>query len=204
MNFILFEVDNPKKLKSLSKNKISFFKKDDDVSLFHFNKMENELFHVVFNISDEYMVSTKKLGNQHHFSYSSLTNFFFDVNSHTTLIEYINKEYLEEVLREIEKRTKSSIRVKNVTNEHFLILQKEFLGKIKKIEYTNSDEEFLEVENVGNNFIEENINKITIEKMVVFYENQYLSVNSNGKISIDNSDQEYVIKFVKRLINEIT
>ncbi|MDQ0268672.1 hypothetical protein [Cytobacillus purgationiresistens] len=204
MNFILFEIDNPKKLKSLSKSKISFFKKDEDISLFHFNKMDDGLFHVVFNISDEYMVSTKKLGSQHHFSYSSLTNFFFDANSQTALIEYINKEYLDEVTKEIEKRTKSLIRKKNITNEQFLIIQHEFSGKIKKIEFTNSEEEYFELENVSNNFIKDNLNDITIDKIVILHENQYLSVSNDGKVSVDNSDQEYVIDFVKRFINEIT
>src|SRR5690625_2782259 len=101
MKFSLLEVEQPKKLNLLSKNRINFFVKKEDVSLFHFNELDNNFIHVVFNISDEYQVGTKKLGSQINYSYSSLINFFYIPNNRYVLFVYIIINYLNEYFNNI-------------------------------------------------------------------------------------------------------
>lgn len=203
MNFILLKVDNPKKLKSLSKNKINFFRKDEDVSIFHYNQMDNGLFHVVFNISDEYVVSTKKLGHQHNFTYSSLSNYFFKLETNYTILEYINNEYLDEVLNEIRKKTKSIISIVEINNGHFLDIYDNLKGKIKKLAYTNQDEEFVELENINQGTLQKISEENLIDSITFFFDNQYVSIKANGKISVDNSNQEYLVGFIERVLNAL-
>lgn len=203
MNFSLLKVDNPNKLKSLSKNKFNFFKKDEDVSLFHFNKLENELFHAVFNINDEFVVSTKKLGNQHNYVYSSLINFFFLLNNDYAFLEYINKEYQNEVLTEINSRSRSNVNIQKLNNEFLLKINQSLNGIIKKLYYSNDEEEYFELDYVNEDSLKEIAAHSTIESLTILFDQQYVSVSREGKISVDNSNQEYVVNFIKRLLDAI-
>ena len=139
MNFSFLEVESPKKLKKLSKRKISFLnKKDEDVSVFHYNAVDEEIIHVVFNINDEYQVSTLKLGNQYNFSYSSLLNFFFIPNRNYAFLEYINQEFEEMVIKEINNRCGTSIDSSKFINKNFWEIYVGLNGTIKKLNYTRT------------------------------------------------------------------
>lgn len=203
MNFSLLKVNNPNKLKHLSKNKINFFKKEEDISLFHFNKFDNELYHAVFNVQDEYKVSTKKLGEQHNYVYSSLVNFFFLSGSSYAFVEYINKEYQEEVLNELMRRTRTKIELLKVNNELIKILYKDLDGIIKKINYTNEDGELLELDYVTEEKFNEIVYKNIVDDFTILFEGQFIKVSKEGRISVNNSDENYLINFTKRLINAI-
>lgn len=203
MNFSLLKVEHPKKLKSLSRSKINFFKKQEDVSLFHFNKIGDDLFHAVFNISDEYQVSTKKLGNQYNYMYSSLVNFFFLPQNKYALLELINKEFLEEVITDINKRTKAAINKHEVNNGSFGLIFHDLNGSIKKIKYTNEDDEYLESDFVSKEKFNDLINSSVIEELTILVENQFITVNKNGRVSVDNSDEQFLVNFTKRILNAI-
>ncbi|SDM16990.1 hypothetical protein [Bacillus sp. OK048] len=203
MNFTLLKIENSSKLKSLSKNKINFFKKDEEISLFHFNKLDNDLFHAVFNISDEYLVSTKKLGNQHNFIYSSLINFFFFLDNNFAIIEFINNEYQNDVLTDIKTRTKTSINIHKLDNELLLKIFHSLGGTIKKLYYSNDEDEYFELDYVKEDLLNKIANNNTIDSFTVLFEGQYASVSSQGRISVDNSNQEYLVNFIKRLLNAI-
>lgn len=203
MNFSLLKVDNPNKLKSLSKNKINFFKKVEveDVSLFHFNKIDNDFYHAVFNISDEYQVSTKKLGSQHNYMYSSLINFFFVKNSKYTFLEFINSEYEKEVLLEIKNRAKVEINKYELNNEDILSILNKLNGDIKKLKYITRDEEYKDLDFVSKNDFFKISQFEVIEEVTILLENQFITITNRGKISVDNSNEEFLIKFTKRILN---
>lgn len=204
MNFSLLKVEHPNKLKSLSRNKINFFKKQEDVSLFHFNKIDDDLYHAVFNVSDEYQVSTRKLGNQYNYMYSSLVNFFFLPQNKYALMEYINKEYLEEVITDINKRTKASISKYEINNDFFKLIFLDLNGTIKKLKYINEDEEYFELDFISNEKFIELINSNIIEELTVLVENQFITVNKKGRVSVDNSDEQFLVHFTKRILNAIS
>lgn len=203
MKFSLVRVDNPNKLKSLSKNKTSFFKREEEISLFHFNMFDNGLFHAVFSISDEYQVSTKKLGSQHNFVYSSLVNFFFLNNHNYAFLEYVNNEYQNEVVKEIDHRTKNNLETQLLDNSLMIKLYKELSGTIKKIRYSNDEGELFDLDFVNHEGLIKIGNQNTIDDFTVLVENQYISVSREGFISVDNSDELFLIGFTKRILDAI-
>lgn len=204
MNFSLLKVDKPLKLKSLSKAKVNFFKREEEISIFHFNKFDSDLFHVVFNINDEYQIGTKKLGNQHNLVYSSLINFFFLLNSNYAFLEYLNKEYQEEILNEVQTRTKASVGVLTLDNELLMKIYRSLDGTIKKLQYTSPDEEYFNLEYVNDEQLNKIFNENTIDSYTVLIEGQFISISKEGRISVDNSDEDFVINFTKRLLNAIS
>jgi hypothetical protein len=203
MNFSLLKVENPNKLKSLSKNKINFFKKVEDVSLFHFNTIDNDLFHAVFNISDEYQVSTKKLGSQHNYIYSSLVNFFFLQQTNFAFLEYVNSEYQDEVLSEIRNRTKVHISEYELNNKQITLIIDKLEGNIKKVKYITEDEEFKDLDFISKEKLLSISQSNKIEEVTILLENQFITITNNGRISVDNSEEEFLVKFTKRILNAI-
>lgn len=203
MNFSILKVDKPNKLTSLSRSKINFLNKEEDISLFHFNKFDDDLYHVVFNILDEYQVSTRKLGQQHNHAYSSLVNLFFLADSHYVLIEYINKNFQEEVINELMRRTKVIIESPKLNNELLAILYYDFNGVIKKLNYTSKDEELLSVDYVNEKDFTEIVSENTVDDFTLLVENQFIKVSRTGRISVNNSNENYLVNFVKRILNAI-
>lgn len=203
MNFSLLQVDSPNKLKRISKNKISFFKKEQDVSLFHFNEISDGLFHAVYTLQDEYKVSTRKLGEQHNYVYSSLINFFFLSNSKYAFIEYINKEYQAEIIRELEDKTNSKIKVMRINNKIFNKLFTELIGNIKQINYTSGDGELLSVDYADKALFNQIIENYIVDDITILYQGQFVRITNNGRISVNNSDENYVINFTKRVLDAL-
>lgn len=201
MNFSLLKVEQPNRLKKISKNRISFLKKEEEVSLFHFNKLDNGLFHAVYNLRDEYKVGTKKLGIQHNYMYSSLINFFFLPNGQYAFIEYINHEYQEEVVAEIERKSNTTIQLVNINNEMFNHIYTELQGSIKRLNYSNEDGELLDSDYVTEEKFYQILKEYTIDDLTVLFENQFVTIKSNGRISVNNSDENYVYNFTKRILN---
>ena len=203
MIFTLLRVENPHVLKSLSKNKISFFRKIEDVSLFHFNKIDNDLFHAVFNISDEYQVSTKKLGNQHNYMYSSLINFFFLSQCNFAFLEYVNVNYQEEVLSDLRNKTKAKINPYVLNNIQILNLVNKLNGSLKKIKYVTTDEEYRDLDFVTREKLFNIGQSNTIEEVSILLDGKFVTITANGRISVDNSEEEFLIEFTKRILNAI-
>lgn len=204
MKFSLLIVENPNKLKKLSKNVTSFLReKEEDISIFHYNEFENDLFHVVLNINDEYKIGTKKLGEQHIYPYSSLNNFFFLPNSNYALIEYINEKYLSEMLSFINNHTKAKMSTSTVDNSMMISLYESLQGHVKKIEYMNSEAELFDRDFVNDEIFYDIAKNNTIDRVTFSVNNQFLSVTNEGKITVDNSDEMFLINFTKRVLISI-
>lgn len=203
LKFSLLKVDNPQKLLKLSKNKVSFLKKEDDVSLFHFNKFDNGLYHAVFNINDEYQIGTKKLGKQYNYPYSSLVNFFFTLESKFALVEYVNRQYQDEVISSVNNNTKAQVKKSRLENSTIINLIRSLEGSIKKVEYTNEDEELLSKDFITKEGFYELAYSCTIDRVLLLVDNQNISFVNNGDISVDNSDETFLINFTKRILSTI-
>ena len=204
MKFSLLKVDNPQKLKSLSRNKINFFKKEEEITLFHFNMFDNDLYHAVFSINDEYQVSTKKLGNQHNFVYASLVNFFFLLNKEFAFLEFVNNEYQDEIINEIERKTKISVKQQPLDNVSFLKLVGKLNGDIKKIHYSNDDGELFDLDYTSYEKFTQIADVNTIDDCTISVEDQFITISNNGLISVDNSDEKFLVGFTKRILYAIS
>jgi len=204
LNFTLFKVDKPKRLKKLDSNKASFFKRHEDVELFHFNEIELNMFHIVYHLKDEYLVGTKRVGNQMHLPFTQFVNCFFFLDSNYFLIEEVLKEYQSDVTNHIQKKTNVTIERQILENDKLLEIQTNLNGFIKKVEYKDEDDDDYYLDAVSSEKLRELADDYTLDRLTMLIENQFLSVYHNGKISVDNSSENYLIKFTRDIINAIT
>jgi hypothetical protein len=204
MNFNLFETNEISTLIKLTKKKSKFFSRKEDVDLFHVNKLNDTQTHIVFYISDEYQFGTKKSGDQISVPFDQYINLFIFSDSPYILIEAINNKYTELVVNYIEKYTKCEISKKYLNNNQIKKIQAELNGFVKELEYTLDDESFTEeIMNVDkfNNTLSKDI---TIDYLLLNVEDELLSIADRNKISVNNSDEDYLIKFTGALINAIS
>lgn len=201
MNFSLLRVEHPKKLKRISKSKINLLKKDEEISLFHFNELYNGLFHAVYYLQDEYKIGTKKLGVQHNYAYSSLINFFFSPESPYAFIEYVNNEYQKESIREIEKKANTTMQVLDINNNLFNRFYKELQGTVKKINYSNDDGELLDLDFVSDDKFNQILKDNIIDGITILFDNKFVTITNEGRISVNNSEENYVYNFIKRILD---
>ncbi|MGD6967826.1 hypothetical protein ACQCVP_15480 [Rossellomorea vietnamensis] len=203
MNFTLFEVDNPKRLKKLSVNKVNFFKKHEDIELFHFNEIEKDMFHIVYHIKDEYQVGTKRVGNQMNLPFTQFINCFFFLESNYFLLEEVLEEYQKDVSEHIQQKANVSIQRMAIDNNQFLCVYTSLAGFIKKLEYKNADEDDFYLDSVSEEKFKNIINEHTLDRLTMSVDGQFVSIYGNGRISVDNSDENYLIKFTRKVINAI-
>ncbi|MCA1322455.1 hypothetical protein LC085_21500 [Bacillus tianshenii] len=203
MNFTLYEVDNPKRLKKLSVNKVNFFKKHEDVELFHFNEIEKEMFHIVYHIKDEYQLGTKRVGNQMNLPFTQFINCFFFLESNSFLVEEVLEEYQKDVTLQIQKKANVTIQRKAINNDHFLSVYTSLSGFIKKLEYVDEEESDFYLDSVDEDKFQEIVNEYKVDRLTMSVDEQFVSIYSNGRISVDNSDENYLIKFTRKIINAI-
>jgi hypothetical protein len=203
MRFRILEIDDSKKLLKLSKIKKSFFAKKEDLSLFHFYEIKNNMYHVIFQIADEYLLGTKRSGNYLNVPFSQYINCFFFTNARLILIEDTEEAYIEDIKKFLKEKTNAIANYYEINKNSFEKLVRYLNGFIKKIEYHDKDGDDHEVEFVPiEKFLEINLN-FTIDYISLNVDQQFISIYRNGKISVDNSDEEYLIKFAGAIINEL-
>jgi hypothetical protein len=203
MRFRILEIDDSKKLLKLSKIKKSFFAKKEDLSLFHFYEIKNNMYHVIFQIADEYLLGTKRSGNYLNVPFSQYINCFFFTNARLILIEDTEEAYIEDIKKFLKEKTNAIANYYEINKNSFEKLVRYLNGFIKKIEYHDKDGDDYEAEFVPiEKFLEINLN-FTIDYISLNVDQQFISIYRNGKISVDNSDEEYLIKFAGAIINEL-
>lgn len=203
MNFSLFKIDKPKRLKKLDSSKVSFFKQHEDVELFHFNEIELNMFHIVYHLKDEYLVGTKRAGKQINLPFTQFINCFFFLDSNYFLMEEVLKEYQNDVIDHIKKKTGVSIDNQQLTNGQFLAIQTELDGFIKKVEYKDEENDYY-LDSISSQKLQELSDEYTLDRLTILIEDQFLSIYQSGKISVDNSDEAYLIKFTRNIVHAIT
>lgn len=204
MNFTLYKVNDSRSLKGLGINKISFFKKQEDIEIFHFNEIEKDMFHIVYHIKDEYQVGTRRVGNQMNLPFTQFINCFFFLQNEYFLLEEVLKQYQKDVLTHIEKKAHVSIQPFILNNNHFLNLYTSLGGFIKKLEYIDEDEDDVYFNSVTREAFVNIINSgNTIDRMTLSVEDQFVSIYQSGKVAVDNSDEKFLIKFTKEIVNAL-
>src|SRR5699024_5220650 len=144
------------------------------------------LIHVVLHISDEYQIGTKKLGEQFNYPYSSLINMFFILNVNYALIEHINDKYSDDSLKYINHITRTKVNKFTISNRIIIKLYDLFRGEIKKLEYTNEDDELFDLDFVAEDDFYNIANESTVDRLTMLVNNRYISINSKGEITVDN------------------
>lgn len=197
MRFKLLKVNNSDKLLKLSKIKRSFLSKKEDMSLFHYFEVEQDLFHIVMHINDEYLLTTKKNGNYMNVPFSHYINCFFLKNSHYFFIEDIGDGYINDITAYLSKKTNAEFDSIEFNNKQIEKLISYFPGFIRKVEYKNQYDDFVDYENITMNQFQNYNLELDIDFVTFLVNSNFISIYKNGKISVDNSEEEYVINFVK-------
>lgn len=204
MNFNLFQTNNIKKLTKLAKEKPKFLSKKDEVDLFHVNKLNEKQLHLVFYISDEYQFGTKKSGERLNVPFNQYVNTFIFFDSHYFLIESINDKYTELISNYIELQTSSKIIKSKLNNGEISKIASRLEGFIKELEYSDGEEDYT-VESMPS---EKLINLLSLDVNIDFLllnvEDKLISISNYNKISVNNSDEDYLIKFTGEIVNAIS
>jgi|GEM_PF-2923145 len=204
MNFLILKTNDSKKLMKIAKEKTSFLPKQD-INIFHINKINNSMIHIVFHIPDEYHIGTKRGGSYLNVPFSQYVNTFLFKNSSYFLMEYIEENYIKELSNYIKKKTNADIFRVAMDNNLFNKLVSSLPGFIKQVEFIdeNGDEQIIEsltIDKFHNYCID---NKYTLEYILLNVDQQFISMDKNGKISVDNSDEKYLIKFTEVIVNAL-
>ncbi|KIL80758.1 hypothetical protein [Bacillus badius] len=203
MIFNILTVDNQEKLKNLSKMKKSFFSlKKEDISLLHYSEVKKDMFHVVFHFRDEYLLGTKKIGNQTTVPFSEYINLFFFSNSSFCLIEETNDVYFAEIKNYINSKANSTIQNYKLNKDNIYSITKYIDGFIKKVEYSNDGEDFEKDFTSFEEFSALN-ESCDIDYVSISNGEHFISLYRNGRISISNSDEDYLINFTKDIVDEL-
>lgn len=200
LNFTTVQVSNTKKIDSLFK-KTLFLKKmqSKDLSVIHSKVFNNDLNHVVFNVEDEYMLSTTKLGHKFNFPYSSWINTFYKHSSKLMFIENEAYEFDKVIISELEKYLDLSVTKNNFSNSLYFKVFEEFKGIIKKCEYINKDDEPISLDFTKTEKFYEIINKeYQIDFLTLNFEGKLISIYKSGKVTIDNNDENHLLDVIER------
>jgi hypothetical protein len=203
MIFKILQIDDQSRLKKLEKIKKSFFsKKKDDISLFHYQEVKKDMFHTIFHLNDEYLLGTKKIGNQTSVPFSQYINFFFFTNSCFCLIEDTDLVYLNEIKSYISNKTQAKVQEYTLSKDNFRNIVNRLGGFIKKIEYSNGEDDF---EKDFTSIDEFNvINDNYMIDYVSLNNNEYfISIYKSGKVSVSNSDEDYLMNFAEVIVDEL-
>lgn len=201
MNFCLYEMNDINKLNKLTKQKPNFFAKKKDVDLFHVNELKKGFYHLVFHIADEYHFGTKRVGQQVNVPFSQYVNCFISLNNPYLLIEFIHDHYSKEIIKLIEQKIKTSISKKEITKEMMLRVTTKVNGYIKTLEYTNLNDEEEELFSLKLEELSLLQDIKDIDYLLLSVEDKLISLNKKSVISVNNSEEEYLINFTEVIMN---
>lgn len=207
MNFITYKVDKPNNLKKMKKVKPSFFKRGSDASVFLYNEKANGLTHLILKLNDEYLIRTKLFNEYTAIPFDHYVNVFFSLENSNIFIEESLSAYLEVAVEFLEIENKINIERKTIDSDSFFNLTERFSAEsdITRLEYLNkeTDEEetlnFVSLSEFKKLFKE----NIQIDFMNWRFKDFYASANRNGKIKLDNSNDEFLVKWLGVFSNEV-
>jgi hypothetical protein len=207
MNFITYVVNKPQNFKKLKSVKQSFFGRGTDASVFLYNEKPNGLVHLILKLNDEYLIRTKLFSEYTSIPFDHYINVFFNLSSSTLFIEESLGAYLDVAIEYLQRAAKIQVERKKIALDTFIKLSEKYSGNadIIRLEYLSkeSDEEvtleytsMLKFQKLKNDFEQ-------IDFMSWRFNEFYASINMTGKVKVDNSQDEFLVKFLGELSNEI-
>lgn len=134
-------------------------------------------------------------------------NIFFSTKNSNLFIEESLSVYLKVAIEFLEKESNVDLSKKQINNKHFVSLTEKFKDKseITRLEYldyeTQEDKNYEFISNLD--FSEIIKRNISIEFVNWRFKNFYASLNKNGKLKLDNSNDEFLIKWLEEFSNEM-
>ncbi|HDR7432660.1 hypothetical protein [Bacillus albus] len=203
MKFNIFKVSDSKKLLKITKKRTSFLAKKTGINTFHANELNHNFHHIVFHIPDEYNVGSKTGGNYINFPFSQYVNSFVFLDGNYFLVELINEGYTKEVLDYINQKTGVSFDKINFDSNVINRLVSTLNGKIKQVEYVNEEGDDQVLEHVKQEQFLQIVNNYDVEYVLLNVDDRLISLHNRGILSVDNSDEDYLIKFTEVIMNAL-
>lgn len=207
MNFITYESNNAKALKKLKKIKPSYFGRGDKANVFLYDEKSNGLTHVILKLNDEYLIRTKLFEEYTAIPFDHYINVFFNLKKPNIFIEESLSAYLDVAIEFLESESKINIKRKEIKNNSFINLNNRFYNssQITRLEYLDKKTESDVTLDYVSNAIWEGLSmsEIEIEFMNWRFPDFYASVGNNGKLKLDNSNDEFLIEWLGVFCNEI-
>lgn len=201
MNFISYTVDNSKKLNKMKKSKPSFFRRGNKASVFLFNEKDNGIVHVILKLNDEYMIRTRLFEEYTSIPFDHYINVFYNSKNENMFIEESLTAYLDVAVDFLQTENDVSIERKQLSNEIFVELTDQFAGisNITRLEYYDDEiDEDRTLEFVSfSEFSQIAKKNIKIDFMNWRFKDFYASANRNGKIKLDNSNDDFLVKWLE-------
>lgn len=175
--------------------------------MFLYNEKPNGLVHLILKLNDEYLIRTKLFSEYTSIPFDHYINVFFNLSSSTLFVEESLGAYLDVAIEYLQRAAKIQVERKKIALDTFIKLSEKYSGNsdIIRLEYLSkeSDEEvtleytsMLKFENLKNDFEQ-------IDFMIWRFNEFYASINMTGKVKVDNSQDEFLVKFLGELSNEI-
>lgn len=129
--------------------------------------------------------------------FSQYINCFFLKNSKYFFIEDIGDAYIKDVIAYFTDKTGVILETFIISNHQIEKLVSQFDAAIKKVEYQDEDEEYFDYENPSQDEFNSYNKDLQIDYISILCNSNFISIYKEGKVSVDNSDEEYIINFVK-------
>ncbi|WP_339245703.1 hypothetical protein NST58_01045 [Paenibacillus sp. FSL R10-2796] len=198
MKFTIFVIEGKSDFHVLKSMNDTF--SNDELTLFHFNDLNQKIAHAVFNIKDEYLFGTKLSGNHINVPMNQYINTFYNKSLRLLFIENINEKYSEEIAKYLRLNSIQN-RTVNFNNQSILNITSHYGGFIKKVDLDDElDEDHITYESKSVDSLRlelESNNNLTINYLLMLVKDHFISLSSKGQLSVNNSTLKFLTEFIE-------
>lgn len=193
-----------KKIKNKFLENFYYSEEKQQCGIFHINEVQEDVYHMVYYIDDEYRTGTKLMGDVNTFKLDIYVNVFVFLKFKVVVIENIHKNYIDLVNEKLSNLLNYNLIDKTISYAEFKSIILNFSRKVKKLEYEIDDNiEVVEDKESALKLLMTNdidIKFITVTPEIQDYYSDFVSVKRNGKISISSKTPLAFIRIFERLL----
>lgn len=179
--------------------------RNEEISIFSHNKINDSIHHIVFHIPDEHISGTKKGGIDTKLPFSQFINAF--IINKVLFIEVIRKNYLEIITEFLTEKYKF-----NISNYTFntLFIKKcyeNFEGIIKQLDLSTIDEDIIDngIEMLKDNDLTKLAPKYVVD-FIAFQpnnNNSLISLDKKGITNVNSNNETFIFDWLKNMESNI-
>ena len=176
------------------------------IALFHCNLIEDNIYHIVFNIDEEICTTSKYIKNISTMPINMYINTFLLLSKNILCIENIHSEYCNLIINKIFELTNINFTEYKFSQDDLINIIKNKTNQILQYEYENDgsissfeSKEEIELAIEGN----ESIYYINITPKLVDCSKVLVSIKKTGEINIKANIPLLLIKLLKYFLSEI-
>ncbi|WP_034438164.1 hypothetical protein [Clostridium ihumii] len=209
MDCKIFKSSEKINMNDLNKKLLSsnfYTQEKEDISIFHCNLIEDNIWHVVFYINEEISTTSKYVKNISTLPINVYINTFIFTNKDILCIENIYTEYCDLIISKINKITDICFKMYKLLQEDMVNIVKNKSNQI--LQYDCEEDGFIysyENQNDINTAIEENkkIYYMNITPNLEGYKKVLTSIKKSGEINIKANIPLVLIKLLEYFLSDI-